>query len=452
MGLADSLITRLAGVGALQLRPTAAIRRFAGSHPDPKEAGRELGVDYLLYGVATSDGDSYDVTLQLVRTRDGVAVWGDPFSIPEDRLLQLAELIGERVTSALEVPFDGDRTRKLVRRETTNAAAHLQYVTGRALMIQHEHPDRALPAFEKAVRLDPGYARAHTGLAHVLARKYWHPETPEAAAQYRARALQAAERALQIDPNLPEAHEALSTIHRYSEAEWDKTIEESRKALALDPGLEIPHHNMAAAFYHVGLFELSDQESLAGLKANADSRFHALKNRARSALYDARFSTAEQLIGEINISGDPGDSWLLAEARFYLGDLERTQHALARLAGGKPGVMADRARASLASVLAFRGQRQAAETWLRRLVSGPQTDHHVSYRIATAYAQLGKPREAVRWLQRTIETGFPCYTWFMKDKLLDPVRQDPSFRRLMAEQRSDWEVRRARYMPVRPAF
>jgi tetratricopeptide (TPR) repeat protein len=112
-------------------------------------------------------------------------------------------------------------------------------------MVTHQHPDAALHAFEGAVRLDPAYGLAWAGLAHALARKYWHPESPEAAARYRARAMQAAEQALRLDANLAEAHEALSTIFRYSEAEWDKTIHESRKALELKPTLELPHHNMA---------------------------------------------------------------------------------------------------------------------------------------------------------------------------------------------------------------
>jgi CTP:molybdopterin cytidylyltransferase MocA len=57
--------------------------------------------------------------------------------------------------------------------------------------------------------------------------------------------------------------------------------------------------------------------------------------------------------------------------------------------------MAERARASLASLQAAGGRRSEAEATLRPLIDSPSTDHHVSYRIATTYAQLGNPAEAV---------------------------------------------------------
>jgi hypothetical protein len=110
--------------------------------------------------------------------------------------------------------------------------------------------------------------------------------------------------------------------------------------------------------------------------------------------------------------------------------------------------MAERARASLASVQAASGRRSEAEATLRPLIDSPSTDHHVSYRIATTYAQFGNPAEAVQWLQRAAATGFPCYTWFAKDPLLDPAREHRAFRALMEEQRTAWQVRRVRYARV----
>jgi hypothetical protein len=59
-------------------------------------------------------------------------------------------------------------------------------------------------------------------------------------------------------------------------------------------------------------------------------------------------------------------------------------------------------------------------------------DHHVAYSLGAAYAQLGEPREAIAWLRRAVDSGFPCYPWFERDPLLEPVRNDPAFRELLA--------------------
>ena len=58
-------------------------------------------------------------------------------------------------------------------------------------------------------------------------------------------------------------------------------------------------------------------------------------------------------------------------------------------------------------------------------------DHHVAYSLGAAWAQLGEPTTALRWLRQAIDTGFPCYPWFQRDSLLDPIRRDPAFTELL---------------------
>ena len=58
-------------------------------------------------------------------------------------------------------------------------------------------------------------------------------------------------------------------------------------------------------------------------------------------------------------------------------------------------------------------------------------DHHVAASLGAAWAQLGDARASVTWLQKAADTGFPCYPWFARDPLLDPIRRDPAFVALM---------------------
>jgi hypothetical protein len=54
-------------------------------------------------------------------------------------------------------------------------------------------------------------------------------------------------------------------------------------------------------------------------------------------------------------------------------------------------------------------------------------------------------KEAREWLARAVETGFPCYPWYERDPLLEPVRQDPEGHRFMERLRERWKAARARY-------
>src|SRR5204862_1411983 len=63
LGIADTLITRLSTLGQLTVRPTSAIRKYAGIEQDPLAAGRELGVEAVLEGSLQRVDDRVRVTV-----------------------------------------------------------------------------------------------------------------------------------------------------------------------------------------------------------------------------------------------------------------------------------------------------------------------------------------------------------------------------------------------------
>lgn len=58
-------------------------------------------------------------------------------------------------------------------------------------------------------------------------------------------------------------------------------------------------------------------------------------------------------------------------------------------------------------------------------------DAEAKYKIAQAYAALGEKQAALRVLSACIESGFFAYPYFLSDPLLDRIRTDPDFRRIM---------------------
>jgi hypothetical protein len=113
--------------------------------------------------------------------------------------------------------------------------------------------------------------------------------------------------------------------------------------------------------------------------------------------------------------------------------------------GSEPDV---RSQAVLAAVLAATKKPEAAETLARQVAQSPSMDHHVAYSLGTAYAQLGRPRDAVTWLRTAADGGFPCYPWFAADPLLIPIRDDAGYKQLMTTLRERFEDARSRYAPT----
>src|SRR5687767_2468869 len=67
-----------------------------------------------------------------------------------------------------------------------------------------------------------------------------------------------------------------------------------------------------------------------------------------------------------------------------------------------------RAQATLAGVLAARGERAEAEALIEAVLDGSYRDHHVAYALGAAYAQLGMRKEALERLTEARSTGFEC--------------------------------------------
>ncbi len=80
-------------------------------------------------------------------------------------------------------------------------------------------------------------------------------------------------------------------------------------------------------------------------------------------------------------------------------------------------------------------QNEARER-IAAIERGPDMDHHIAYSLGAAMAQLGDASGSLTWLERAADTGFPCYPWFEKDPLLDPIRREPGFVRLMERLRA----------------
>jgi hypothetical protein len=109
------------------------------------------------------------------------------------------------------------------------------------------------------------------------------------------------------------------------------------------------------------------------------------------------------------------------------------------------GPLPGNARATLAALWAARGATSEARALAERVASEPDLIHHGAYGLGTAYAQLGDPATAVRWLAQAATTGFPCHPWYERDPLLDPVRADPRFAAFMRDLRRSWQDARAKY-------
>ena len=439
VGVADAITARLSGVRRIGLRPTAAVLQYKDTQPDPIVAAQTLGVQYLLLGTIQQVDDTYRVSVQLVGA-DGFEMWHRKYDEPRTGLLDLQDRIAEHVASALSVNLSPPERARLHVRYTQNPAAYDLYLRGRAQMVNFTESNMrgAIGFFEQALVLDENYALARAALATSAAWfsvRYAHDI--EALAWGQRSDLEA-QRALGQDPSLADAHLAIASAAGtlYGGFNWKIVLERSAEALALDPSLDLAHVARMRVFYHLGAFEQARLEArlARGLNPNRNDEIDRLE--IALLLFEGKYSQAVQQAHELlqRQTEVPALRQYLGLARYYSGDAAGARAVLGSLTrAGKPDV---RGQAMLASVEAATGLKDQAGARVERIVNAPDLDHHVAYSIGAALAQLGKSDESLVWLQRAVDTGFPCIPWFEQDPLLEPVRRHHDFGRLLDRMRA----------------
>jgi TolB-like protein/tRNA A-37 threonylcarbamoyl transferase component Bud32 len=449
IGIPDAIITRLAGVQQMRLRPTSAVLRYAGKDTDARQVGRELSVGYLVTGTVQAAADRLRVSVQLVRAGDGTPVWGTAYDLARKDLLTLQDSVAERISTSLSVRLSANEHERLYRRYTANPTAYEWYLKGRSHLarITEEDTKAALQSFKRALSLDSNYALAQAGLAMASADMHLRFASGPEVKVWGERAKAEAARAITLDPDLAEAHLAKAAVSRKADFNWQETLEESERALALNPNLDIAHYYREAAYYHLGLFDLAEREDRAATRVEPQDQVEQFRTRGVVAFLEGRYPEAIKNLELARRSGSRAytDSYL-GQAYFYNGDSAKAMVMLDSLTHTTSAPAVNRSRAALASFLAHRGKNEEAKALIASVL-GPEgyVDHHVAYSLAAAYAQLRQPEEAARWLIQAGETGFPCYPWFERDPLLDPVRRDNSVSRALKQVEESWTAARRRY-------
>jgi tetratricopeptide (TPR) repeat protein len=339
---------------------------------------------------------------------------------------------------------------RLYRRYTARPgpAAFEAYLMGRAQLARMSEPGTraAVESFERALALDTGYALARAGLAMASADMHLRFAAGAEVAAWGQRAEREALRALDLDPALAEAHLARAAVARKTDFDWIVTLEESAKALELNPSLDLARYFRAAAFYHLGLFDAAAGEMAQALHADPQNQAEELRTRGVIAFLQGRNDEAIRNLeaARRTTSAAYADSYL-SQAYFYAGDTAQALRLLDSLRHSPSAPAATRAGAMLASVAAWRGERTESERLIAEVLSADYVDHHVAYSLGAAYAQLGRFDDARQWLQRSVDGGFPCYPWFERDTLLAPYRRDPGSQEFLRRLRAQWENAKTRY-------
>ena len=437
-GLTEEIIADLSHIRSLGVISRTSAMRLKGSDKDVVTLGRELGVRYVLEGSVRKAGDDVRITAQLIDATTDEHLWAEKYSGTVADVFEIQEQVASAIASALRIKLTPSERHDLEERPIEDPRALESYLRARHGLwrFSREGLDDALRHLRNAIEMvgenelllatlghvHIGYLHsgvsadpAHIDRAHECAERIFalnpdsrHGHRLRGVVEFQKGNLRGArpylERALEWSPDDPEALLMLGYLYALAGRE-DRALDLFERALRVDPLTPINH----AMPGFVALLRGRREEYLAAYRT-----FLEMDDRGP-------FSLA---------------CWVLALAN--AGRVEEASRTAGELADRYPGTVFASAATALARGL--QGEREAALAAITPEFRESARHTEMFARFLTeCYAVAGDVDAALESLENAVRIGTVHYPFLSRvDPLLENLRGDPRFARLMERVEREW--------------
>ncbi len=422
-GMTEELISEVSKIKELSVISRTSVMEYKGKGKKIAEVGEELNVGTVLEGSVRRAGNRVRVTVQLIDVADDRHLWSEKYDRELDDIFKIQDDIAGKIAEALRITLG--TAPEPAHERTGSMVAYTLYLKGRALWNRRSKEGvlEALKLFQEAIKVDPGYAKAYSGLAdaYVIAASQHIIDRAEGNTKGR----EAVTRALELDDQLPEAHASLGLI-LLNDLRFQEAQREFRRAIELNPSYASAHHWYYLCLANQG--SLSDASDEIRKASELDPLSSVIMlNLAAASLSHGRLDEAIATFDRL-IEKDPtyAPAYQYRALCFALkGMKERAfaewevHHALDQ--------DEDLHTVGLALFHALFGDEEEALRLLQDALDKTRGKSKFPMDVADCYALLGKGDEFFAWVDRAIDeksfmtSGLRTYPFY------DKVKNDPRF-------------------------
>jgi len=426
-GLAESLIFRLTQLPGLKVSPATSVMRYKGKDADVAKVASELGVDAVMTGRMIKRGDSLNITVELVDTRNNTSLWGEQYARKMSELLETQRDIAAAIVQKLQVKLFADE-KAVGKKYTNNNEAYELYLKSRFHFARRSEQDlhRSIELLTEATRLDPTFALAYVGIAEAYSSMTSFPYMAPKEAYPLANA--AIAKALELDPDLGEAHTVAGMIAASYEWDYAKAERELKRGIELSPNSSVTHFRYGWIFlstvgrHEEAIAEMKRAVELEPLSVQLNSNYSAVLLYARR--FDAAIEHARKTydldptqIGAQNWLCHPLNAKGLYDEAIVIGERASSSQTT--------GVTSY--AACLGIAYAKTGQREKSLAVMNEVLELAKTRYTSRYWTAIHYAALGDKEAAFAELEKSFQNRDFFLNRLRVDPFMDSLRDDTRF-------------------------
>jgi TolB-like protein len=248
-GISEEIINTIVQLPDLRVAGRTSSFSFKGQSEDLRVIGKKLGVKNILEGSVRKSANRVRITVQLIEASSGFHLWSRKYDRELDDVFKIQDEIALEVANQLKITFADTQSMPKSRQQTKNVEAYQLYYKGRSLFFQRGMSlFEALKCFKAALKIDPNYALAYSGLADTYVMLSFHGYLSPFECWLEA--IPAAQNSLKYGRDLGETHNTIGVIALLHDRNLEIAEKEFEKALKINPS-----HIQTRAWY--GLFCLT---------------------------------------------------------------------------------------------------------------------------------------------------------------------------------------------------
>lgn len=436
--LADAVITKLDYVSALSVRPSTAVQKYRNETIDIQKVGAALNVDTILTGSFLRDGDDLRITYQLIEVKGNKILGRGTIDLKYDNLLRVQDSVAQQIVQKLQLNLSASEAERIKAQARIDPLAYEYYLRGVDLHGQHSFP-LAIKMLEKSTEIDPNYASAWA----YLGASYTSDAAFEFGGREQYQRAQAAyERALAIQPSELDGQIFLANL-LVDTGRVEQAVPLLLEALKTNPNYAAAHWELGYAYRFAGMLD----ESLA--ECERARQLEPLVKANGSVLNTYLYLGQYQKF--LDSLPDPGDSSFLLFYRgfgeFHEKNTQQASRDFERAYQLQPSLYAQIGKALNGAILHQEAKGlEILHTVESRVKERGVGDPEAVYKIAQAYAVLQDKASALRTLRTSVESGFFSYPYLKSDPLLNGLREDPEFRRILEAARQRHQAFKTKFL------
>jgi len=383
--------------------------------------------DYVLGGSVEFHDDGFRLLLQLLQTVDRSYIWSET---ADGRLQDLSciDHLAQQLVRDLAAPA-GEAV--IARRQTDRTESGDAYLQGRYhwKLATPDSIRNSIASFTKAVEADPNYGAAWAALSEALLVSSIFGLLPPLETHVRMK--EAAIRATSLNPSLPEARVALGAVLSLLDWDWAAGAEEMQKSIQLDKSDPVGHIAYAIQLACRGEENAAIAEVERALELDPASLF---PNFVLGWMYGVcrRFDEAiAQHLLVSRLATDYGLSHLgLGMACAGKG---KFADAIAHLTNAAQMKCGSLLHGQMGYCYAMSGRREEALREIAILKERSESNYVSPVSFAVIYSGLREHDEALRYLDRAVETRDTSLHLRLLSTEFDNLRNHPRFQELRSQ-------------------